>query len=119
MKNFITAMESFIEDGEQTCHALKLCSDDEETVLEELDHLVLIETVNSNKDSTWTAGENDKFKGMKKSEIKKMMGTVVDPLWTIKTAPRENNFLGVEVPATFDSREAFSSCASVISHIRD
>jgi len=29
-------------------------------------------------------GENERFKGMKISDIKKMMGTVVDPKWTYK-----------------------------------
>lgn len=57
---------------------------------------------------------------MTKSEIKKMMGTIVDPLWTIKSESLvSSDFLVADVPATFDTREAFKECASVIGHIRD
>jgi len=55
---------------------------------------------------------------MKISEIKKMMGTVVDPMWTYK-APAIKNNLKVSVPATFDARTQWPQCASVISHVRD
>jgi hypothetical protein len=42
---------------------------------------------------------------MRVSEIKKMMGTVVDPLWTYKTDIVKSVSLRASVPATFDARE--------------
>lgn len=56
---------------------------------------------------------------MKKSDIKKMMGTIVDPEWTLKAESKSSDFLSTEVPATFDSRTAWPKCESVIGHIRD
>jgi|LauGreSuBDMM15SN_2_FD.fasta_scaffold1036481_1 hypothetical protein len=65
----------------------------------------LIEHVNNHPEATWVAGENERFKGMRVSEIKKMMGTVVDPLWTYKTDIVKSVSLRASVPATFDARE--------------
>lgn len=44
---------------------------------------------------------------MKISEIKKMMGTVVDPVWTIKPEKLQSTKLRAELPATFDARTAW------------
>lgn len=76
--------------------------------------------VNSNPTSTWTAGVNEKFVNMSRSEIKKMMGTVVDPAWRIRSEPREveDNFVG-DLPKEFNAAEKWPQCASVINHIRD
>jgi len=79
----------------------------------------LIELVNNHPESTWVAGENERFKGMKISEIKKMMGTVVDPLWTYKAETVKSISLRASVPETFDARQQWPQCASVIGHIRD
>jgi hypothetical protein len=42
---------------------------------------------------------------MKISEIKKIMGTIVDPLWTIKPVTIKSNSLRASVPDNFDARE--------------
>lgn len=84
----------------------------------EHDHSVHIEAVNSNPESTWIAGHNDRFNGMTLSEIKSMMGTVVDPEWRITLRERQFD-VNVSVPASFDVVENWPDCASVSGHIRD
>jgi cathepsin B len=56
---------------------------------------------------------------MTKQEIKRMMGTVVDPEWTYKGKSVESSHFLQTVPATFDAREAWPACQSVIGHVRD
>lgn len=49
-----------------------------------------------------------------------MMGTIVDPIWTLKAENfNENSFLASDLPSSFDTRENFKECADVIAHIRD
>jgi len=52
------------------------------------------------------------------NQIKKMMGTIVDPLWTYK-AEKKSYKLRANLPETFDARTAWPQCASVINHVRD
>lgn len=48
------------------------------------------------------------------------MGTIVDPAWTVKSAPRlDYSEVQVEVPNTFNSNTQWPKCTSVIGHIRD
>jgi len=56
---------------------------------------------------------------MKIADLKRIMGTVVDPVWTYKAPVMKSSNLKVELPATFDSRTQWPQCASVIGHIRD
>jgi len=35
--------------------------------------------------ATWTATLNDKFNGASLAEIRSLLGTVVDPEWTVKS----------------------------------
>jgi cathepsin B len=71
--------------------------------------------------STWKAGQNDKFTGASRKEIRSLMGTVVDPEWTINL--HEKDFSGEVVsgdfPEFFDAREHWPECAKVINHVRD
>jgi cathepsin B len=79
-----------------------------------------VATVNA-RQTTWTAEVSSKFQGMSTEEAKRLMGTVVDPLWAVhspKKAPT-SEFLSAELPATFDSRENWPACQAVIGHVRD
>ena len=72
---------------------------------------VFADYVNSQPNSTWTAYENDKFKGAKYNQVKSLMGTVVDPVWTVKMLTRKEP---VEItdsfPSDFDARTFWPEC---------
>jgi len=80
-----------------------------------------IQKVNSNKASKWVAGVNAKFANASRKEAQAIMGTIVDPMWTINGV--ESAHLTVDgpgdLPAQFDSRTNWSECAATIDHIRD
>lgn len=86
----------------------------------EFNHEELVATVNA-RQTTWTAEVSSKFQGMTIEEAKRLMGTVVDPLWTLNSPKKAKKaeFLSVELPATFDSRENWPECKEVIGHVRD
>jgi len=121
LEPFVGMIEEALAAGEdKVCDLLKLCDNSVQHFESELsDHLKHISIVNSNPESTWVAGENDKFTGMSVKEIKSLMGTVVDPVWTYKAEKILSNNLKAELPATFDARTNWPQCASVIGHIRD
>lgn len=77
-----------------------------------------IEAVNSNPNSTWTAGFNAKFEGASRKEVKSIMGTVVDPDWVIRL-PEKSVAVRNDLPTNFDARTAWPMCESVINHVRD
>jgi len=76
----------------------------------------MIQQINNNPTSTWTAGINDRFVGMEDSSIKSLMGVRQDGKG-IKLPRRVINEM-VDLPASFDAREQWPQCAS-ISEIRD
>ena len=80
-----------------------------------------IERVNSNPNSTWVAGVNEKFEGASLKEIKGLMGTVVDPDWAIMMPERNYPQLIADnaTPTNFDARTEWAGCNDVINHIRD
>jgi hypothetical protein len=113
-----------LDQPEQSCMNMGLCED--LTIMEllvEEQPLQLgahIEAVNSNPKSTWVAGVNEKFEGASLKEIKQILGTVVDPDWTITGHVKE--FSGVtadDLPVNFDARTNWPECESVINHVRD
>jgi len=115
------------QDAEGTCQRLNLCKGANFDVMEmlkaerPLDLDTHINAVNLNKNSTWTAGVNSKFANVSHKEAQAIMGTIVDPDWTIKgveSAHLTNNSV-ISTPEIFDSRTNWPKCASIIDHIRD
>ena len=109
---------------EQTCINIELCSSGYvmDLLMDErpLDLSAHIEHVNSNPKSTWVAGVNEKFEGASLKEIKTLMGTIVDPDWTINMRPRDAPMLvSDDLPTNFDARTNWPECESVINHVRD
>merc|ERR1719162_1194736 len=109
---------------EESCMKMQMCSTNDlmELLAEEipLDLDVHIETVNSNPKSTWVAGVNNKFEGASLKEVKNLMGTIVDPEWTINLHPRsDHRIVSDDVATNFDARTAWPECESVINHVRD
>ena len=113
-----------MSEPEQTCKNIQLCADEDimDLLNEEmpLNLTAHIETVNANKNSNWVSGVNAKFEGASLKEVKALMGTIVDPDWTIRMAPRGHSMLVADdVPESFDARSAWPECESVINHVRD
>ena len=112
-----------LDQPEQSCINMQLCSDHNlmDLLAEEqpLDLTAHIEAVNSNPKSTWTAGVNSKFEGASLKEIKSIMGTIVDPDWTITLKARDDAVVNDDLPESFDARTAWPECESVINHVRD
>eukprot|EP00352_Strombidinopsis_acuminata_P009271 CAMPEP_0176375148 /NCGR_PEP_ID=MMETSP0126-20121128/27304_1 /TAXON_ID=141414 ORGANISM="Strombidinopsis acuminatum, Strain SPMC142" /NCGR_SAMPLE_ID=MMETSP0126 /ASSEMBLY_ACC=CAM_ASM_000229 /LENGTH=409 /DNA_ID=CAMNT_0017736107 /DNA_START=62 /DNA_END=1291 /DNA_ORIENTATION=+ len=109
------------ENLDETCKQLEFCSEEDVTDLlmdeRPLNHYEHIEKVNSNVNSTWVAGINDKFDGASYKEVQALLGAIVDPEWTIKLHPKDSTVN--DLPTNFDSRENWSECADVINHVRD
>ena len=78
-----------------------------------------IEYVNNHPKATWKARANDKFTGASMKEIKSLLGTVVDPEWTIKAHKKSYDTSNVTFPENFDARTAWPECANVINNVRD
>ena len=108
---------------EASCQKINLCEtyDILQMLNEEkpVDLSAHIDHVNSNPNSTWTAGVNTKFDGASLKEIKSLMGTIVDPDWTITQRPRDSVVVNDDLPAEFDARTQWPECESVINHVRD
>lgn len=69
--------------------------------------------------SSWKAEKSARFEGMSTSQIKKMMGTIVDPAWVVKSEPKLSAGVSVSLPDSFDARENWPECKDVIGHVRD
>lgn len=78
-----------------------------------------IQAVNSNPNSTWVAGHNEKFGGASKKEVKAMLGAIVDPEWAINLHPKDTKYTSADFPENFDARTNWPECNSVINHVRD
>jgi hypothetical protein len=48
-----------------------------------------------------------------------MMGTIVDPQWTINSHKKEATIQNATLPTNFDARTNWPACEPVINHIRD
>ena len=107
----------------ETCRALDLCETpdiyDMLTAEMPIDLHHHINLVNNNPRSTWTAGVNDKFEGASLKEVRQIMGTIVDPEWTLDAPEKHFNNTNADLPETFDARTQWPECESVINHVRD
>jgi len=107
---------------EETCRALGLCEEQSlaEYLLGEqpLNLEAIVEQVNSNPNSTWTAAAPSKFATATKNSVRKMMGTVVDPDWKV-TLKEKTYYPEMAVPDNFDARYHWYQCEGVINHVRD
>ena len=105
-------------DPQGTCVKMNLCEDlDIFELLMEEQPLDLSEHINTPK-ANWVSGVNEKFANASLKEVKAILGAIVDPEWTI-TLPEKVNTVSVDVPDSFDAREQWPECESVINHVRD
>jgi len=122
-------MENFaninLADPQETCVLANLC--EKPNVMEMMaDEIPLnlgehVKAVNNNPKSKWVAGVNEKFQSASRKEVQRLMGTVVDPEWTIKGAPYPDmpHVVTDDLPTDFDARTNWPTCATVINTIRD
>lgn len=73
--------------------------------------------MNNSPTATWKARKNEKFASATYNDVRSLMGTVVDPDWTVKI--HEKDYKDTEVPDNFDSRKEWEMCDLTINHIRD
>jgi len=81
-----------------------------------IDLAAIAEKVNSSPGS-WKARVPSKFENMSRRDIKKMMGTVVDPDWVVR-APEVKTYNASEsnqvIPPTFDSSATWPLCPNIL-----
>lgn len=80
-----------------------------------LDHENLAKYINSVQ-TQWVAGVNSRFENKSMSDIKKLLGALKTP--KEKRLPVKKLLTAVNIPASFDSREAWPSCTS-LKEVRD
>ena len=80
-------------------------------------HESAINVINNMK-LNWKAGVNKKFAGMTKYEIRKLMGTVVDPNWTSPVTVKSYNE-PMDLPEYFNVSEQWPECNSVVLRVND
>lgn len=66
----------------------------------------IVEFVNNNPESTWKAVKPVKFENASRQEVRKYMGTVVDPEWTVKMHSKSfGDVSNDDLPTNFDGRD--------------
>ena len=111
-----------LEKPELTCQNLSLCPTENIHDLlrsEEPVNLKQTAEIVNNANTTWKAKVQPKFEGASQKEIRKIMGTVVDPEWTIKSTNFKTYPENATLPTNFDAREQWPECADVIGFVRD
>jgi hypothetical protein len=93
--------------NKNTCEYMNFCPISNEHLYEHINiplnldmHVDFVNGMNT----TWTAGINNKFKGMSLYEVRKMMGTIVDHDWVI-SAPLKYSDSDMSLPDSFDSMQ--------------
>lgn len=110
--------------AERTCQNMNLCEGNESIItllLEEqpVDLSKHVEHVNNNPKSSWKAAMPKRFEGMSTKEIKRMMGTVVDPDWTVEAEHVKTDVMPGVLPTDFDVSANWPTCAGTVNLSRD
>jgi len=100
---------------EEICAEIKMCVNDFEDYI--IDHDEHIRTVNSMK-TTWHAGKNNRFLKTKASDVRKTLGTIVDPDWMFDIPEATHKITYQTLPENFDSREQWPKCTE-LGTVRD
>ena len=110
------------ENPKATCQNLMLCETESIADLlyaeQNKDLSSIVEYVNNNP-SSWTAAIPSKFDGASHRQIKKLMGTIVDPEWRINGHFKESTYTNATLPVNFDARVNWPECNDVINFVRD
>ena len=107
---------------------MNLCDEKNQIVDDQsLDLSKHVQIINSNPKSSWKAATSDRLNGMTRSQIKAMMGTVVDPDWSVSIPDNETlNFSDQTSAAlsTLPSKftvgvDKWQSCNKLVTTSRD
>jgi len=79
----------------------------------------IINDINSRTDIGWKATEYPQFKNTNLHDIRKLLGTVIDPRLQYPLPPRKPHSSVSALPTNFDARAQWPYCADIIGHIRD
>lgn len=71
----------------------------------------------NNLNTTWKAQNN--FRGYTRADLKRLMGTRLNNPNPLPLKKRTGLLNAVPIPDSFDAREQWPECASIIGHIRD
>lgn len=125
--NAFAGMNSIIDfaQAEQSCTNMSLCEGSEgieELLMDErpIDLSHIVDQINSNPNSTWVASEQSRFSNMNRRQIRKMMGTVVDPDWVVRAPVVKRSTANQTAPPTdFNAAQKWPECDSLILFARD
>jgi cathepsin B len=102
----------------QICEAMNMCGEWDDSEFETLVwNPELVAEINGDATSSWKAELPKRFEGWTHANVRRMLGTVVDPDHVFKApyAPEPT----VAAPTSFDTRTMWPGCAPITGHIRD
>eukprot|EP00487_Bulimina_marginata_P012460 TRINITY_DN8751_c0_g1_i1.p1 TRINITY_DN8751_c0_g1~~TRINITY_DN8751_c0_g1_i1.p1 ORF type:complete len:217 (-),score=-1.87 TRINITY_DN8751_c0_g1_i1:54-704(-) len=108
----------------QICQQLGLCDEwmDEEFEGKHVWDPELVDTINNDADSSWTAELSKQFKGMTLAHFRRTkLGTVVDPdhVYKLKFKRDPSKKALAALPTDFSTIKQWAYCADTTGHIRD
>jgi len=109
----------------QICEKLDMCSEWNDDKFSKIPAITddLINIINNDPKNSWKAGKQKRFEGWSLADVRRILGTVVDPKHKYKVPeykPTLKHFKSpIKAPTNFDSRAEWPYCANTIGHIRD
>jgi len=79
----------------------------------------VIDEINSVPGVLWTAGVNERFRGLPVGASKSLCGVKPESAAAVKALPKKAQLESLEVPENFESAEHWPECAKIITDIRD
>lgn len=117
-------MTMIILNERQVCEELDLCGDweDEDMDGEPVWNPKMVDIINMDRTSTWTAEAPQRFKGWTLGQFRKtQLGTIVDPdhLYKLQYKEEPTDEQVMALPAQHNSVEAWPYCSDITGHVRD
>jgi len=72
----------------------------------------IINLINNNEQSTWKAGHNERFAGLKVKDVKRLCGAKIGSV--VSALPPKDIEIAAAIPDTFDSRTQWPGCVGAI-----
>jgi len=110
-------------DPKTICEQINMCSD---YMLEKRWERIptiqnhIIRDINADEKMTWKAGINHKWINSTLADVRRYLGTIVDPdhVYTLPVKEFSQDEI-TDIPDSFDPRDKWPNCKDVIGHIRD
>jgi len=118
-----TSMSMIVLDARQICeYELELCGEweDEDLDAEPVWNPSIVDTINNDPTSTWTAEAPQRFKGWTMGQFRKtQLGTIVDPDHVYKLPYKKETKIYQALPSEHNSVNAWPYCSEITGHVRD